>query len=82
VRDRVRLTLQPFDSPSDEGGVMRLMDQIGSDEMLLFSTDYPHWQFDGMAAMPAGIEPGLAKKIMAENPLRTYPRLQQTEFAG
>ena len=48
------------------------MDHIGSDEMLLFSTDYPHWQFDGLAAIPAGMDPGLARKIMAENPLRTY----------
>jgi len=79
IRDRVRLTLQPFDAPNDDGGVMRLMDQIGSDEMLLFSTDYPHWQFDGLAAMPAGIDTALAKKIMADNPLRTYVRLQQTE---
>jgi hypothetical protein len=78
IRDRVRMTLQPFDAPSDDGGVMRLIKQIGSDEMLLFSTDYPHWQFDGMAAMPAGIDPALAKKIMADNPLRTYPRLLQT----
>jgi predicted TIM-barrel fold metal-dependent hydrolase len=77
VRDRVRLTLQPFDAPTDDGGVMRLMDQLGSDEMLLFSTDYPHWQFDGTAAMPAGIDATLAKKIMADNPLRTYVRLQQ-----
>jgi uncharacterized protein len=75
VRERVRLTLQPFDAPTDEGGVARLMEQIGSDEMLLFSTDYPHWQFDGMEAMPEGIEPVLARKIMADNPLAVYPRL-------
>ncbi len=42
VRDRVRLTLQPFDAPPDPSSVMRLIDHIGSDEMLLFSTDYPH----------------------------------------
>ena len=76
IRDRVKLTLQPFDGPTDDGGIARLMDHIGSDEMLLFSTDYPHWQFEGDAAMPAGFDATLAKKIMADNPLRTYPRLQ------
>ena len=53
---------------------MRVMEHIGSDETLLFSTDYPHWQFDGLAAIPEGLDAGLAQKIMAENPLRTYPR--------
>ena len=77
IRDRVRLTIQPFDTPPDDGGIERLMDHIGSDEMLLFATDYPHWQFDGLAALPAGLDKTLAKKIMAENPLRTYPRLRQ-----
>lgn len=76
IRDRVRLTVQPFDAPTDDGGVARLIEHIGSDEMLLFSTDYPHWQFDGLAALPAGFDAALAKKIMADNPLRTYPRLQ------
>ncbi len=79
IRDRVRLTIQPFDAPPDaDGGMARLMEHIGSDEILLFSTDYPHWQFEGLAAMPQGIDPGLAKKIMADNPLRTYPRLRET----
>jgi predicted TIM-barrel fold metal-dependent hydrolase len=77
VRDRVRMTLQPFDAPSDDGGVMRLMEHIGSDEILLFSTDYPHWQFDGLNVLPAGMDKALAVKIMAENPLKTYPRLNQ-----
>jgi predicted TIM-barrel fold metal-dependent hydrolase len=79
VRDRVRLTVQPFDAPSDAGGIARLMDHIGSDEMLLFSTDYPHWQFDGNQALPPGLDATLVKKIMAENPLKTYARLNQTK---
>lgn len=78
IRERVRLTLQPFDGPPDSAAVMRVMDHLGSDEMLLFSTDYPHWQFEGLAAIPEGLDAGLAQKIMAENPLRTYSRLKQT----
>ncbi|MDE2582126.1 MAG: amidohydrolase [Rhodospirillales bacterium] len=75
VRERVRLTLQPFDGPPDPAHVSLLMDHLGSDEMLLFSTDYPHWQFDGTAALPDGLDPALARKIMVDNPLQTYPRL-------
>jgi predicted TIM-barrel fold metal-dependent hydrolase len=77
VRERVRLTIQPFDAPPDPGGIDRLLEHIGSDEMLLFATDYPHWQFEGDAALPAGLSPRLRQKIMADNPLRTYARLRE-----
>ncbi len=78
VRDRVRLTLQPFDGPPDDRTITRFMEHMGSDELLLFSTDYPHWQFEGTQAIPAGLDPALARKIMVDNPLRTYARLRET----
>ena len=77
VRQHVRLTLQPFDGPPDAATLTRFMEHMDSDEQLLFSTDYPHWQFEGMAAMPEGLPAALAQKIMVENPLRTYARLQE-----
>jgi uncharacterized protein len=77
VRDNVRLTIQPFDAPDDPAVIERLVDHIGSEEMLLFSTDYPHWQFDGDAALPAGLPASLARRIVSDNPRATYPRLQE-----
>ena len=35
--------------------LLRTLEHIGSDRMLLFSTDYPHWQFDGDAVLPDGL---------------------------
>jgi uncharacterized protein len=78
VRDHVRLTAQPFDGPADPAQVERVLEQLGSDKLLLFATDYPHWQFDGDAALPAGLSPELAHKIMVDNPRETYPRLRET----
>ena len=77
VRQHVRLTLQPFDGPPDAATLTRFMEHMESDELLLFSTDYPHWQFEGTRAMPEGFPSALAHKIMVENPLRTYVRLQE-----
>lgn len=77
VRDHVRLTLQPFDAPPDANTVERIIEQIGSDELLLFSTDYPHWRFEGTEAIPAGLNAGLTRQITIENPLATYPRLSE-----
>jgi predicted TIM-barrel fold metal-dependent hydrolase len=75
VRSNVRLSVQPFDGPPDADSINRLIDHLQSDELLLFSTDYPHWQFDDMAALPDGLAPDLVRKIMIDNPRDTYARL-------
>jgi uncharacterized protein len=75
VRNHVRLTIQPFDGPDDPKAVAQLIDHLHSDDMLLFSSDFPHWQFDGDDIMPAGIPEKLHGKILRDNALSTYPRL-------
>ena len=75
VRSNVRLSLQPLDGPPDAEGLNRLFDHMQSDELLLFSTDYPHWQFDETAALPDGLAPDLVRRIMIDNPRDTYARL-------
>jgi predicted TIM-barrel fold metal-dependent hydrolase len=75
VRERVRFTLHPVDAPPDPAVLARLLEHVGSDDMLLFSTDYPHWQFEGRQAVPDGLPPALARRMMVENPRATYPRL-------
>jgi predicted TIM-barrel fold metal-dependent hydrolase len=56
----------------------RIIEQIDSDRMLLFASDYPHWQFDGDAVLPDGLSPDLLQRIRVDNPLETYPRLKET----
>jgi predicted TIM-barrel fold metal-dependent hydrolase len=76
VRDHVRLTIQPFDAPADPDQVERVIDHLRSDAILLYASDYPHWQFDGDETVPAGIPAALHRKILVENPLATYDRLR------
>jgi predicted TIM-barrel fold metal-dependent hydrolase len=78
VRRNVRLTLQPFDAPPTEQALAKLLDQLGSEEMLMFSSDYPHWHYDGDDAIPDGVPEDLIRKICVDNPLSTYSRLKET----
>jgi predicted TIM-barrel fold metal-dependent hydrolase len=83
IREHVRLTLQPVDAPSGDPKVLtRTLEQIGSAEMLLFSTDYPHWQFDGDDVLPAGLPTEVIRRILIDNPLETYPRLREGAGSG
>ena len=76
IRNSIRLTIQPIDEPPDEKILEQVINQIGSDEMLLFSTDYPHWHFEGTDALPKSLGGELVKKILVDNPMATYARLR------
>ena len=78
ARAHVRLTIQPFDAPPRREQLDRIVEQIGSDEMFLFSTDYPHWHFDGADAVPDCLPDALVRKMLFDNPMATYARLQES----
>ena len=78
IREHVRLTLQPFDAPPSVDAVARLCEHLGSDDMLLFASDYPHWHFDGDAVLPAGLPDATVARLLARNPLQTYSRIGGT----
>jgi predicted TIM-barrel fold metal-dependent hydrolase len=75
VRERVRLTAQPFDEPPDAAGIATILEELGSEDMLLFSSDYPHWHYEGIDAVPPGLPEATVRRMIRDNPLATYPRL-------
>jgi predicted TIM-barrel fold metal-dependent hydrolase len=78
IRERVRLTLQPVDAPRDDPQALtRTLQHIGSDRMLLFSTDYPHWHFDGEDVLPDGLPERQLIKLMVGQSARDL-----SAFAG
>jgi uncharacterized protein len=52
VHEHVRLTTQPLERPDSTRDLRAVLDTIGP-EMLLFATDYPHWDFDNPFFLPA-----------------------------
>ncbi len=45
IRESIYLTTQPLDEPHREGDLTAIFEMIGTDR-IMFSTDYPHWDFD------------------------------------
>src|SRR3712207_6583061 len=46
IRQHVRFTTQPIDAPENPKYLRQIVDQLGSDDLLLYATDYPHWHSD------------------------------------
>jgi predicted TIM-barrel fold metal-dependent hydrolase len=58
LADHVRLGTQPLERPDDDRHLLALLDMMDAQRLLMFSSDYPHWDFDSPArAFPRLPEP-------------------------
>jgi predicted TIM-barrel fold metal-dependent hydrolase len=46
AREHIRLTTQPFEQPEDKAHLQAVLEAMHGREVLLFASDYPHWDFD------------------------------------
>ncbi|MCZ6635213.1 MAG: amidohydrolase family protein [bacterium] len=73
IHKHIRLTIQPFDAPANIDQLSENLEQMGSDNLLLFATDYPHMHFHAPEdALPKGLPDSLIPKIMHENARAFY----------
>ena len=72
IRERLRLSTQPTEDISSAQWES-LVDLMGTDEILVFSTDYPHFDFDDPdAAIPRALPESLREKILWKNAADFY----------
>ena len=73
MRDHIRLTVQPTDAPPQQAYLEQIINQIESDEMLMFATDYPHWHYDSdEEAWPIKLPEPHNLNIWSENARKLY----------
>ena len=73
IRQHFWITTQPIEEPSRPAYFHQVLQQLAMDDRLMFSTDYPHWDFDAPdRALPAGLAPALKARIMAGNARALY----------
>ncbi len=73
IREHVRISIQPLDAPPDSRHLLQIIDQLGSDDLLMYASDYPHVHATTPEEelLPA-LSPALARKIMSENARACY----------
>ena len=61
IREHFWFTTQPIEEPHQPDEFRQLLDDLGMNDRLMFSTDYPHWDFDAPdQAIPPGLPPDAA----------------------
>jgi uncharacterized protein len=73
IRENIRFGTQPFEEPPDPKHLLSIIEMLGSDKLLMFATDFPHWDFDAPAqALPAVLPAELKRRILWENAREFY----------
>ena len=73
IRDHVHLTVQPLDTPPTTDELLKVIEEIGADDLLLFATDYPHQHVaDPAQDLLPHLPEALARKIRHENARALY----------
>lgn len=67
VFDHVRFTTQPMSEPLKKEHLLQLFDMMDAENMLMFASDYPHWDFDEPSILPNQLSETAKRKILYEN---------------
>jgi uncharacterized protein len=72
VFDHVRFTSQPFVEPRRREHLLAICDIIQADRTLMFSSDYPHWDFDDPVNAVNALPRHTRQRVRAANAIETF----------
>ncbi|MFE9657273.1 amidohydrolase family protein [Micromonospora sp. NPDC006431] len=72
VVDHVRFTTQPLPEPKRRHHLHVLCEIARADRTLMFSSDYPHWDFDDPRHALASLPPAIRQRVSSDNAVETY----------
>ncbi len=81
VRDHIRLTSQPIEEPASVQHLQRVLEWADAGRILMFATDYPHWDYDDPMYVFHRLPPPARERILCGNALELYglPRTRRAE---
>lgn len=65
-REHIRVGSQPFMEPENHSQLAAMMEALHADQTLVFSSDWPHWDWDDPATTFDGLSEALHRRIFAE----------------
>jgi hypothetical protein len=72
VREHVRFTTQPLEEPEPHAQLLRVMDWLGAEDLLMFSSDYPHYDFDNPQWVMSRLGRDKKARILAGNAIELF----------
>lgn len=67
LRSNIRFGTQPMPAAPTRQDLEKLLEWMWGDEILVFASDYPHWDWDEPSTFLAGFDKEYRQKIMTDN---------------
>jgi uncharacterized protein len=72
IRDHVRVSSQPLERPENDRHLLKMLDLMEAEHVLMFASDYPHWDFDSPRLAFPKLPEKLRQRIFWENANELY----------
>lgn len=72
IKEHIRLTTQPIEEPEQPQHLVQIFEMSGAEDMVMFSSDYPHWDFDNPKMALAPFPREIRQKILYRNAAELY----------
>ncbi|TDF92576.1 amidohydrolase family protein [Paenibacillus piri] len=72
LRDHVRITSQPLERPDQDKFLLHTLEAMDAEHILMFSSDYPHWDFDSPQFAFPKLPEELHRRIFSGNARELY----------
>lgn len=81
LREHIRFGSQPFPNAPDRQALLTFLEWLHADEVMVFASDYPHWDWDEPSTFLRGFEQTFRDQVMYENALELYGMSQTVNGA-
>lgn len=72
VREHIRFSCQPIDEPPKRDDLLRIIEWMDGERILMFSSDYPHWDWEDPSGTFTQLPFELRRRIFADNAHETF----------
>ncbi len=72
IRAHILLTTQPIEEPEHPEHLVQIFKMCGAEDMVMYSSDYPHWDFDHPKLALAPFPKEIRAKVQAQNAIKLY----------
>lgn len=72
MRDHFRFTTQPVLEPDEPEHLHQLLEMLGAERLLMFSTDFPHWDGDDPQTVLNALPESMRDRVAAQNAIELY----------